>query len=162
MYYLAKLQKMDHYETPLEAWRLVDRHIRHKGIVWCPFYCSGKLRWDYPHIVHQKRDFFRYQPARWDCIIDNPPYSIKEKIIRRCIALGKPFALLLPIDTLERQYFREVFEQMKGDFTLIIPDKRINFIEQGKPTSNVAFKACWFCFGFKLNKFFIFADNTKI
>lgn len=38
----------------------------------------------------------------YDCdwIISNPPYSNKDEIIERCIEIGKPTILLLPIESL--------------------------------------------------------------
>lgn len=45
------------------------------------------------------RDFLT-KNYEFDYLITNPPYSIKDKIIERCIDLGKPSVLLLPIDTL--------------------------------------------------------------
>src|SRR3970040_93399 len=33
----------------------------------------------------------------WDYIITNPPYSLKDKWLKRCYELSKPFALLMPI-----------------------------------------------------------------
>ena len=43
---------------------------------------------------------FLTRDYEFDYLISNPPYSIKDKIIERCINLGKPSVLLLPIDTL--------------------------------------------------------------
>lgn len=45
------------------------------------------------------RDFLT-RDYDFDYLISNPPYSIKDKIIERCIDLGKPSVRLLPIDTL--------------------------------------------------------------
>lgn len=43
---------------------------------------------------------FLTRDYEFDYLISNPPYSIKDKIIERCIDLGKPSVLLLPVDTL--------------------------------------------------------------
>lgn len=34
----------------------------------------------------------------FDCIITNPPFSLKREFFNRCIEIGKPFALLIPAD----------------------------------------------------------------
>ncbi len=39
-------------------------------------------------------------PIGWDMIVTNPPWSKKHLFLERCVALGKPFALLLPVRTL--------------------------------------------------------------
>lgn len=51
------------------------------------------------HAIWGIRDFLT-KHYEFDYLITNPPYSIKDKIIERCIDLGKPSVLLLPIDTL--------------------------------------------------------------
>src|ERR1035437_4374669 len=40
-------------------------------------------------------------PYEFDCIITNPPYSIKDQFLARCYELGKPFALLMPLTAFE-------------------------------------------------------------
>jgi len=71
-------------------------------------------------------DFLVDEPAfDFDCIITNPPYSLKDPFLARCYALGKPFALLLPLTALEgtvrQQYYRAFGVQL-----LLLP-KRIHF-----------------------------------
>ena len=47
------------------------------------------------------QDFLTYEPDfDFDCIITNPPYSLKDDFLKRAYELGKPFAFLLPIDSL--------------------------------------------------------------
>ena len=41
------------------------------------------------------------KPVQFDCIITNPPFSLKQEFLQRCYELGKPFALLLPLTTFE-------------------------------------------------------------
>src|SRR5690606_39630838 len=36
----------------------------------------------------------------YDCIITNPPYSKKDQFLKRAYELGKPFAMLLPVDAI--------------------------------------------------------------
>ena len=78
-----------------------------------------------------------------DCIITNPPYSIKDKILRRCFELNKPFALLLPLTTLEGNSRNEIFRNK--NIQILIPNKRFDFT--GK--KNCWFATAWFCY--KLN-----------
>lgn len=47
-------------------------------------------------------DFLKDEPSfDFDCIITNPPYSLKDDFLERCYKYSKPFALLLPITALE-------------------------------------------------------------
>ena len=139
----------DDFQTPKEAWELIEKYIDLKDkVIWCPFWMEGEITWDHKQLIHKNEDFFQAPiPLLHDCIVDNPPYSIKEKVLNRCMELGDPFALLLPIDTLERKYFRKMLADWKPSFTIIIPRERYNF-NGGNNKKNCSFKSCWFCFGF--------------
>lgn len=148
-------KKSDNYTTPFEAWELIFKYIKCRDKVWCPFFCKGdlsqhldKLKINYIHI---NKDFFTYEPEEWSCVIDNPPYNNKQKIFERLELLGKPYALLVPMDTLERQYIAKILKNK--DFTIIIPNVRFSF-KEGRVTA--PFKTVWFCVGFKLGKQIIF------
>jgi hypothetical protein len=150
--------KNDNYTTHESAFNLLFSYINVKDKkVWFPFYNEGIInsyKFDCD-IIHYQSDFFETK-VEYDYIIDNPPYSIKQKVFERCIELGKPFALLVPIDTLERQYISKLFHDK--DFTIIIPYERFNFINNNVKTT-MAFKTCWFCVGFNLDKQIIFSKN---
>ena len=67
-------------------------------------------------------DFLKYTPEfKYDMIITNPPYSNKDDFIARCVELGKPWALLLPLDSLcgKRRY--ELYKSGVGVITLAKP-----------------------------------------
>lgn len=146
----------DDYETEKEAFDLLFKYIDVKkdDKVWFPFFCNNLIKSYTFHfeMIHNNSDFF-HTNIEFDYIIDNPPYSCKEKVIRRCIELNKPFCLLLPIDTLERQYISTLFKDK--DLTIIIPKKRWRFINNNSKVT-MPFKTCWFCVGFNLNKQIIF------
>jgi hypothetical protein len=68
-----------------------------------------------------------------DAIITNPPYSKKNDFLKRAFELGKPFAFLLPLTTLESAMRSELFRDK--NIQVLIPNKRFDFT--GK-------KNCWF------------------
>ena len=84
------------------------QHLKNKTI-WCPFdkedsqfvkvLKENGFRVVYSHIEYGQ-DFFTYEPDEWDVIISNPPYKNKRAYWERCNDLGKPFALLLPVNIL--------------------------------------------------------------
>lgn len=74
-----------------------------------------------------------------DVIITNPPYSKKDAFIKRCYELDKPFALLLPITSLQGMKRGEWFS--KYGIELLVLNKRIDFTGKGSPHFGVA----WFC-----------------
>lgn len=55
------------------------------------------------------QDFFRWQPELFDCIVTNPPFSSKFEWLERCYQLQKPFALLLPVETLGANKAQKLF-----------------------------------------------------
>lgn len=110
--------------------------------IWCPF---DKAESNFVKILQNNgynvifshiengEDFFHFEPENYDMIISNPPYSAKKKIIKRCYELNKPFALLLPITSLEGISHGKMFK--KYGIGAVILDKRIDFNGKGK---------CWF------------------
>ena len=96
----------------------------------------------------------------FDCIITNPPYSLKDEFIKRCYELGKPFALLMPLTALEGQKRQALYK--KYGIQLIIPNRRINFeTPSGKGTGSW-FLCCWYTWGLNLPKDLNFVElNNK-
>ena len=82
--------------------------------------------------IEQGNDFMI---SNYPCnaIITNPPYSKKNQFLKRAFELGKPFAMLLPLTTLESSLRNELFRDK--NIHVLIPNKRFDFT--GK-------KNCWF------------------
>lgn len=117
-------------------------------IVWCPFDTehseyvlalkAAGIRVVHSHILTGE-DFFVYEPEEWDLIVSNPPFSIKQKVVERCLALGKPFALLLSNLWLNSSAPVHLFREK--EMQMLLFDKRIQFTEK-----NAAyFGSSYFC-----------------
>ena len=150
------LNRCDNYETTKDVFNVLFKYIKVESDkkVWLPFYCNGLIdtyEFDFKPIF-TKTDFFETN-VEYDYLIDNCPYSIKQKVFERCVDLGKPFVLIVPIDTLERGYISKLLKEK--DLTVIIPNTRFKFIHTGS-TVTMPFKTCFFCVGFGLNKQIIF------
>ena len=78
-----------------------------------------------------------------DVIVTNPPYSKKYEFLQKAYELGKPFAFLMPLTTLEGIKRGVLFK--KYGIQLIIPNRRINFITPSGKGSGSWFQTCWFC-----------------
>ena len=63
----------------------------------------------------------------FDCIITNPPYSIKDKFIKRCYEIGVPWALLMPVDTIGNKYFIEMANEHFPKPGIIFFSPRVDF-----------------------------------
>ncbi len=77
-----------------------------------------------------------------DGVITNPPYSKKDKFLKHCFYLGKPFALLLPVTAFQGQARGAMF--MKHGMAALVLNRRIDFTGKESPTFGVA----WFVHGF--------------
>lgn len=104
-------------------------------------------------------DFLTWEPESYDCIITNPPYSLKQQFLQRCYELGKPFALLLPLTTFETAKRQNLFKEY--GVQVIFFDRRINFeISSGKGSGSW-FATAWFTNGLSLPKDLTFEKLKK-
>lgn len=86
----------------------------------------------------------------YDCIITNPPYSLKQQFLQRCYELQKPFALLLPLTTFETRKRQALFK--KYGLEVIFFPKRINFETPSGKGSGSWFATAWFTWGLNIGK----------
>lgn len=123
----------DEMFTPDYAVVPILKHAKRFKKIWCPFdktdsefvkvLSQNGFEVIYSHIDDGK-NFFFYEPEEYDCIISNPPFSLKDMVLKRLNELGKPFAILLPLPALQGQ---KRFEYLIGCQALVF-DKRINFL----------------------------------
>tara|TARA_Y100000389_G_scaffold42142_1_gene36853 strand:- start:3476 stop:3973 length:498 start_codon:yes stop_codon:yes gene_type:complete len=133
----------DNRNTPQRAWEDILQYIPPKTKLWLPFYNDGMAlkivnNLGYKNVTHVDKDFFTYDISD-AFVIDNPPYTIKSKIIDKLNKTNRPFALLLPLPTVGRQYIKKY----KNNLQILIPYKRYNFLSH--TTVTPPFKCCWFC-----------------
>lgn len=81
---------------------------------------------------------------QYDCIVTNPPYSIKTRWIKRCYELGKPFALLLPYTAMEGRD-KEPRQQlyMRYGVDLLFLKNRVKFTTPNGKKGGSWFPAMW-------------------
>ena len=147
--YMQK-EKNDELYTPDEAIYPILKYLDKGKIYWeCTDFGGSNitkvLRENGFKVINTCKaeiDFLEDEPLDCDVIITNPPYSIKDKFIKRCYELDKQFLLLLPLTALEGKERNKLYKE-KG-IELIILDKRINFM---KNKNNVWFNTSWFCRG---------------
>lgn len=91
------------------------------------------------------QNFFEFEPDSYSCIVTNPPYSLKFRWLERCYQLGKPFALLLPVETLGAKRAQELFKVHGAEFLML--NKRINFKmpNKGWDGAGAQFPTMWVC-----------------
>ena len=129
----------DEWYTPESAIRPILQHLPWGCIVWCPFDTEESnfvkvLREngyivECSHIHNEDEDFFNYEPFEWDIIVSNPPYSIRNDILKRVFSFGKPFALLINTNGLFDSQIRwDLFS--KNDFSLFYLKGRVNYMKE--------------------------------
>jgi len=146
----------DEYYTPHEVWANIDRYLPKERVVWECFYSSDSRSAEHLRslgctVVYEDVDFFTNDIG--ECIVTNPPFSMKEKVVARLHALDKPFILLLPIHSVCTRFVRNLF---KNKLQLIIPQSRIHYerkdIKTGKidTLKNTSFYSIYVCYKMNL------------
>lgn len=163
-YLTAKTDKAsDEVFTPAYAVQPLIKYIKNyqeklqkkELTIWCPFDLEfsnfvqvlsqiNGVKVIYTHIDNGQ-NFFYYEPNEdYDLIISNPPFSCKDDVLKRLYELNKPYAMLLPIPTLQGQ---TRFPYMKNIQYLGF-DKRINYykdVSMTKTQDGVSFGSCYIC-----------------
>jgi hypothetical protein len=78
---------------------------------------------------------------KWEAIVTNPPYSIKNEFIARAYELGKPFAFLVPYAALETPFRQGLYK--KHGVQCLFLDHRINFETPSGQGSGSWFPVMW-------------------
>lgn len=140
----------DEVFTPVYAVKPIVKFLDKKATIWCPFdeedsnFVKVLKKEGFNVIATHIKDgynFFDYEPDNYDIIVSNPPFSIKDKILKRINELNKPYALLLPLPTLQGE---KRFDYIKGSQALIfhkrikfIKDKKTNELEKNPPFASI-------------------------
>ena len=146
------------FQTPHIALNPLIPFLKKEWIIWEPSEGKGNLTNRLRKLgfnvigtdILTGKDFLRWQPEKFDCIITNPPFSLKQEFLERCYELKKPFALLLPLTTFETRKRQDLFKEYGVE--IIFFDKRINFETPSGKGSGSWFATAWFTFGLNIGK----------
>ena len=145
-----KTNSSNDFQTPIEALIPLLPYLKKDWLVWECACGRGNL----VKALNEKgfltvgtdilteHDFLKWHPEKFDCIVTNPPYSIKQQFLERCYNLKKPFALLLPLTTFETQKRQELFK--RHGLEVIFLSKRLNFETPTGKGSGSWFATAWF------------------
>lgn len=156
----------DDFFTKEETFKQISQYIPKDKKIYMPFYspyskCNELLGNHINNeIIYEDKDFFNYKITD-GIICDNPPFSIKQKILKKLFEDDTPFMLILPISSICYKYFR-MFN--KSNLQMIILNGRPKYnkcnssgeIDNGK--SSPTFDSAVFCYKIGLEKDIIFAD----
>lgn len=159
-------EKNDELYTPKYAIKPLLKYLPKNIRIWeCTDFGSSNIskvlkESGYEVITTHKKDFdflSNIPDFEFDMIVTNPPYSLKDEFIKKCYEYGKPFALLLPLTSLEGIERGKMYRE-KG-IELLVFDRRCNFIYDNAKKSNW-FNTSWFCYNV-LPKQLIFEELVK-
>ena len=162
-----KQGQIDDFQTPLIALKPLIPYLNKDWIIWECACGKGNLSKEllkkgfkvFFSDINTGTNFLTWQLEQFDCIVTNPPYSKKYEFLKRCYEFNKPFALLMPLSTLEGKKRGELYA--KYGIQLIIPNKRINFVTPSGKGSGVWFQTAWFTYGLDLPKDLNFVELTR-
>lgn len=150
-----KTSSGDEVYTPFYAVDPLLKYIPKDKVIWCPFdevwsaFYQLFTERGYKVIrssLKDGKDFFEYEPSEhYDIIISNPPFSKKDKVIERLYQLEKPFAILLPLNSLQG---KKRFKYLQKGIELLTFDGRICYHTNGNfknYTKGNHFASAYFC-----------------
>ena len=109
----------DEVYTPFYAVEPLLEFLPKDKKIWCPFdeewSAFYQLLSEQGYEVERSslnegKDFFRYEPEKWDILVSNPPFSKKNEVLKRAFSFQKPFALLLPVNSIQSKTRYQIFE----------------------------------------------------
>lgn len=155
---VSRSNEFDRCQTPPYALDPILPYLR--GVVWECAVGEGSLKKALEAQGFQVigsdiltgQDFFRWKPEAFDCVITNPPFSSKFEWLDRCYQLQKPFALLLPVETIGANKAQRMFE--KHGIEIVFMNKRVNFKmpRKGLDGAGAWFPTAWFTYGLNIGK----------
>ncbi len=145
----------DEFYTPSYAIEPILKYIEPNSTIWCPFDTEESnfvklFRQNGHNVIATHKDtgfdFFNGVPQeRFDYIISNPPYSLKNEVFERLFTFTKPFAMLVGVVGLFESKKR--FEMFKNNnFEIMYMSKRIAYFKDfsdEKPSLNPPFSSVY-------------------
>ena len=119
-------------ETVNKAWMLLG--VAHGDIIMCPFDTEQSLfvqkaKSQGHEVIFGIRDFLENDSYKFDKLITNPPFSIKDKVIKQIFKYGKPAAVMLPLDILGGVKRHSLYSEYHTP-SIFIPTKRIAYYDK--------------------------------
>lgn len=152
-----KKSNTDEWYTPESAVRYIIPYLKAKGYskILCPFDTSDSnfvkllveegFNVTYGHIDIGQDFFERKDLYEYDCIVSNPPFSKRQKILEKLFEVGIPFALILNSNGIFDAKSRwELFKN--NQFEILVPKGRVSYTNKtGDIKSSPNFQSWYIC-----------------
>lgn len=143
-------KKDDDWETPSKCLECLLPYIAEDKIIYDPFYCNGLVINEWSKLnrtcINEDKDAFNRDAPDFDVLVSNIPFSLKKQCMELAMSYNKPFALLMPIDSLGSKWINKYFDKIQ----VILPNGRWSFIKKDKETASSWFDTCWITYNFNL------------
>ena len=166
-----KVSNYDTCQTPAYAIEPLLRFIPLQTIIWEPARGEGILaralnvagyhRMISTELKPDGVDFFKWIPHVFDCIVTNPPYSIKYDWLERCYSLGKPFALLMPVEMISAAKAIKMFQFYRIQIIFMYPRIDFKMPKLGWSGAGAQFPTCWYTWKLHLPKDIMFHNVSE-
>ena len=143
----------DECYTPDYGVMPIIKYVPKDKIVWCPFDTQEsefvkQLKTNGYKVTHshisEGKDFYTYEPDKWDIIVSNPPFTNKRLIFERALSFNKPFALLMSNTWLNDAAPKQLFKEKQ--LQLLMFDKRIKFLNNGIVQDKITYSSSYYCY----------------
>ncbi len=144
----------DNVYTPFYAVAPLTEFLPKDKIIWCPFddewsaYYQFLTEKGYTVVrssLSDGKDFFNFEPYKWDILVSNPPFSKKDEVLKRAFSFNKPFALLLPVNSIQG---KKRFSIFNNQIQLLVFDARVDYHNRNnmqKTKKGICFGSAYFC-----------------
>jgi len=157
---ILKKYKLDDYTTPLYIWKMLLDYLDlgKNTIIYEPFYNDSKSKTylgklGYNNVIHENENFFEnYDKYKYDIILSNPPYSIKQNILKVLYKIDKPFVLIVPTAIISKLYIKNIFKDDINKIQYIIPNRRLQFEVNGYNQKRTPFDTLFMCYKLELQR----------
>lgn len=155
-------------QTPTYALEPLLPYLPVKSVIWESARGSGTLAIALKELgyivvatdIVSGQDFFKFCPD-FDIQLTNPPFSLKIPWLERSYHLGKPFALLLPVEILGVGAAQRLFKRYGIEILLL--NRRVDFATINTPfaKSSSWFPTAWFTWRLGVGQQITYANIIK-
>lgn len=141
----------DNYDThPFDLEYLLKRWaVRQSDVIWDPFINNGASQRTIAKLGYTqyqgREDVMQLEqaPPEVTLIVTNPPFSKKDLVLQKLVKFNVPFVLLLPTNTIQRDYFSRTVSSCQRHWEVILPNKSLRFHSNGAVQPAPIFKCCY-------------------
>lgn len=127
--YLTKNYKSDEWYTPIEVVRFIETLVDKSKKIICPFDTEkSNFVKIFNNSIHNITDFME-KDYEYDVCITNPPFSLRDKVIRKCLDNKKDLIIIFPENAIFSVTFYNLLNDYKFNYKIYSPKKRIYFID---------------------------------